>query len=136
MLRSCPYCGRIHDSRFDCGKRPVQKKFYPKKRGAADLFRSTKEWQRTREMVRARDRNLCRWCLSRGMLSYDKLSVHHIEPLEQAWELRSEEDNLITLCPICHEMAESGKIPRDALKRLAQEPPRLSPPLPRNGKKW
>ena len=99
------------------------------------MFRSTKEWQRTREMVRARDRNLCRWCLSRGMLSYDKLSVHHIEPLEQAWELRSEEDNLITLCPICHEMAESGKIPRDALHKLTQEPTRISP-LPQNGEKW
>ena len=115
MRIACPYCGRIHDRRFDCGRRPKA----DKKRDAADGFRSTRAWQKRREEIRRRDRNLCRWCLAAGTLTYGALSVHHIEPLEEAWALRMEESNLITLCSCCHEQAEAGKIPRDALHRLA-----------------
>lgn len=123
MLRACQYCGRIHDSSFDCGRKPVR----AKKRSNTDVFRSSRPWQRKRDDIRGRDRNFCRWCLAQGTLNCADLSVHHIEPLEQAWEMRLEDDNLITLCGRCHELAEAGKIPREDLRVLAQQPPKLSP---------
>lgn len=122
MLKACPYCGRIHERGFDCGKRPVYSRFQKQ-----DAFRSTKAWQRKRACIRERDLHLCRWCLTKGRLSYTDLSVHHIEPLQEAWELRLEENNLITLCSGCHEQAEAGKIPRTVLHELTKIPPQLSP---------
>ena len=127
MLKSCPYCGRIHDSRFDCGKKPKRTKWTGKGCSQLDAFRGSKSWQRMRETIRARDRSLCRWCLAYGTLTCSGLSVHHIEPLAEAWELRLEESNLITLCGQCHEMAEAGKIPRAMLHDLTSQPPQLSP---------
>lgn len=52
------------------------------------------------------------------------LSVHHIEPLEERFDLRLENDNLVTCCSRHHEMAEAGKIPREYLHALAQVSPR------------
>ena len=123
MLRACPYCGRIHGRRFDCGKRPMRKRAKQQ-----DAFRSTAQWQRRRDSVRARDGNLCRACLAAGRLTYSGLSVHHIEPLEEAWDLRLDEGNLITLCGYHHELAEAGKLPRAMLHELAAAPLSLSPP--------
>lgn len=53
----------------------------------------------------------------------DRLSVHHIEPLEQRPDLRDEDRNLITLCAACHESAEAGAIDRVVLHSLAISPP-------------
>ncbi|MCI7325839.1 HNH endonuclease [bacterium] len=130
MLKSCQYCGRIHDTHYDCGRRPKS----GRKPDAADRFRWTKQWQRKREQIRERVRILCRWWLEHGRLSYDSLSVHHIVPLAEAWDLRVDDGNLITLCGKCHEEAEAGKISRDELRDLAEREPRLSSPLPRTGK--
>ena len=52
------------------------------------------------------------------------LSVHHIEPLDERFDLRLEDENLITCCPWHHKMAEDGDIPRDYLHELAQTSPR------------
>ena len=41
MLKSCKYCGRVHDSRFDCGRRP---RFARARRTAEHEFRSKKIW--------------------------------------------------------------------------------------------
>lgn len=114
MLRSCQYCGRIHDRKFNCGKKPV----YQKKRTDIDTFRSSKAWQRKREQIRQRDLNLCRVCFSRGLYIYDNLSVHHIIPIDQDYEKRLDEGNLITLCDVHHEMAENGEIDAETLKML------------------
>ena len=122
MLKACPYCGRIHDKKFDCGKRPTFGRYQQQ-----DAFRSTQAWQHKRAWIRERDMHLCRWCLTLGRLSYTNLSVHHIEPLHEAWGERLEDSNLITLCSPCHEQAEAGKIPRAALHELTHTPPQLSP---------
>ena len=123
MLRACPYCGRSHGRRFDCGKRPMRKRSKQQ-----DAFRSTAQWQHKRDSVRARDGNLCRACLAAGRLTCSGLSVHHIEPLEEAWGLRLDESNLVTLCGYHHELAEAGKLPRAMLHELAAAPLSLSPP--------
>ena len=40
MLKSCKYCGRYHDSKYDCGKRPKKIKIRTENSG----FRSTAAW--------------------------------------------------------------------------------------------
>ena len=54
MLKACPYCGRIHDKKYDCGKRPTFGRYQQQ-----DAFRSTQAWQRKRAWIRERDMHLC-----------------------------------------------------------------------------
>lgn len=42
MLKSCKYCLKIHDSKLDCDKKPVRKKYGNNK----DKFRWTHAWQK------------------------------------------------------------------------------------------
>ncbi len=42
-------------------------------------------------------------------------------PIADAWDDRLNDDNLITLCREHHEMAEQGKIDRDALRLIARK---------------
>lgn len=73
----------------------------------------------------ARDGWLCRVCLLNKEDNRDKytstgLSVHHIEPLREAYDRRLDDSNLITLCEACHESAEKGEIGRDILHQIAR----------------
>ena len=61
------------------------------------------------------------------------VEVHHITPLNEDYDLRLDNDNLICLCRYHHELAEKGQISRDLLKKLACLPPE-NPPLPFNSK--
>lgn len=113
MLRSCPVCGRIHDSRIKCRS----KQRVPRE-SRASRYRSTADWQRTRNEARERDMNMCVKCRSLGVVTTDGLSVHHIVPLEEDFGLRNELDNCVTLCPMHHEEAERGDISRSELRGL------------------
>lgn len=117
-LKSCPYCGRIHDRQYDCGKRPVYKR-----RTIQDKYRDTYAWQCKRKEINERDYFLCRYCLLSGNITVNNLSVHHIEPLKERPDLQDDDDNLITLCDICHKKAEAGLINRNLLHLLTQSPP-------------
>lgn len=123
MLKACPYCGRVHDRKYDCGRKPVQGKRWKEQ----DTFRSSRAWQRKRAEIRERDLNLCRMCLAQGKLVCEDLSVHHIVPLEQSAALRLDDSNLITLCSRCHELAEAGRIRQDYLRGLTMAAPELPP---------
>lgn len=119
MLKSCQYCGKIHDSKFDCGKKP-QKRYNRTKK---NKFRSTAVWQHKTVEIRERDNYLCVACFNNlngtiRKLNHDDLSVHHIEPLEERYDLRFDNDNLITLCRNHHEMAENGAISKADLKKI------------------
>ena len=122
MLRSCSYCGRIHDSRYDCGKKPRRfKKKYEK-----DSFRSTAAWQRKAGENRDRDNHLCQVCIrnlyeTRVRLNSVDLSVHHAIPLREDYELRLSNDNLLTLCKRHHEMAEDGVIPLSEIQAIIRQ---------------
>lgn len=127
MLKSCPYCGMIHPAGFICPKKPERGK---KRSSKADHFRKSWAWQRKRIQILKRDFYLCRACNAGGYgvlgvpgVNQD-LSVHHIEPLEERFDLRLEDDNWVTCCSRHHEMAEAGKIPREYLHALAQVSPR------------
>lgn len=59
--------------------------------------------------------------ITKDSLRTDELSVHHIIPLNEDFNRRLDEDNLITLCSRHHEDAEAGKISRATLLKLARE---------------
>jgi len=114
MLKSCKYCGRIHDSKYDCGMKPKRKKEGNEK----DKFRWSRKWREKRNQIVQRDNYLCLVCKHRGKYNYNDLEVHHITSLEEDFNRRLDEDNLITLCSECHELAESGAISKDYLYKL------------------
>lgn len=122
MLKSCSYCGRIHDTKYDCGKRPQRQK----KITYIDQFRSSRKWREKREQIRRRDLNLCQICIRNlyetdRQYNYERLSVHHAIPMETDFNKRLDDDNLITACDKHHEMAESGAIPYEVIKNIIDE---------------
>lgn len=54
-------------------------------------------------------------------LNTEGLSVHHIIPIEEDYDLRLDDENLITVCEVHHEMCEAGKIDRDVQRQLVKE---------------
>lgn len=122
VLKSCKYCGRVHDSKYDCGRKPE-----PHKRITyIDQFRSSRRWREKREQIRRRDKSLCQICIRKlygaeRQYNYENLSVHHAIPIEADYNLRLDDDNLLTVCGIHHEMAEAGKIPYEEVKRIIDE---------------
>lgn len=116
MKKSCPYCGHIHEKDFICPKKPK-----PQSKERTDIvrFRSSSKWQKIRDFIVKRDHFLCRICLENGVFTSGDLQVHHITPLAADFALRCDPDNLITLCPKCHEDAERGAISADRLRELA-----------------
>lgn len=122
MLKSCKYCTRIHDSKFDCGKKPQRRKQCNDK----DRFRWTQAWQKKREEIKRRDNYLCQMCIrllydTHNRYTYNGLQVHHVIPLEEDFEKRLDNDSLITLCERHHEMAEKGDISRRKILDIVKE---------------
>jgi 5-methylcytosine-specific restriction endonuclease McrA len=113
---------RIHDSKYDCGKKPKRSKQGNDK----DKFRWSQTWQKKREEIKQRDGYLCQICIRRlyntvNQYTYDDLEVHHVVPLEEDFDRRLDNDNLITLCERHHEMAERGEIPRQEILSIISE---------------
>lgn len=126
MMASCRYCGRAHPVGVTCPKKPrgAYSKGAPTQ---ADRYRRSKKWQRVRDGILERDYHLCRVCFEGAQGVYGGgLQVHHIVPLAEDYSLRADEGNLVSLCPVHHKMAEEGKLGREALRRLAENPPRWS----------
>lgn len=116
MLKSCKYCMRIHDSKYDCGKKPKRKKEGNEK----DKFRWSRKWREKRNIIVERDNHLCLICKTNGRYNYSNLEVHHITSLEEDFDRRLDDDNLITLCEEHHELAESGEISKEYLYKLLE----------------
>lgn len=53
--------------------------------------------------------------------SFKNLETHHIEPLNENYDRRLDNLNLIVLCQQHHKMAEKGDIPRKYLFELAEK---------------
>lgn len=116
MLKSCKYCGRIHDNKFDCGMKPKRKK----EPTQINKFRWSRKWTEKREQIRERDNYLCLVCKAENRFTYEDLEVHHIVPLEEDYNLRLDDDNLITLCVIHHKAADREEIDREYLYKLLE----------------
>lgn len=122
MMKSCKYCGRIHDSKYDCGQKP--KRIGYKKGTDTDKFHSTNRWTELSKKIRRRDNYLCQACLNNldgqgSRITIQDISVHHIIPVGEAWELRYDRANLISLCREHHEQAEAGTLSRAKLTTIA-----------------
>lgn len=77
------------------------------------------DWDSIRMSVRERDRNICQNC--RRSFGAQPLHVHHIVPfrLFSSPEEANKHQNLITLCPDCHRLAEERAYVRSGLTGLA-----------------
>lgn len=122
MLKSCQYCGRIHDSKYNCKMKPQRNS----KRTQKDGFRYTSAWQQKREEIKIRDKYLCQICIRnlygtiRQYNSMD-LSVHHAHKLNDAYEQRLDNNNLLTLCGYHHKLADDGMIPKEVILSVIRE---------------
>lgn len=122
MLKSCQYCGKIHDSKYICSERPKRNKAITE----ADKFRCTSLWQKKREEIKKRDLHLCQICireLYNTVTKYNtkELSVHHNIPINEDYNKRLDNNNLLTLCNYHHEMCECGEIQREEVQRIIYE---------------
>ena len=128
MLKSCSYCGKIHDRRQPCGAKPMRdyKNEYKYADKERTLFRGSAEWKNKREQIKQRDSYCCQVCLvspapNARRYNTDKISVHHIESLSRAWGKRLDDSNLITLCSYHHQLADTGKIEKSFLRELIKK---------------
>lgn len=118
MLKSCHYCGGIDQRNYKCPSKQQLKR----KKESNDLnrFRWSRLWVNKSKWIRQRDKYLCQICLreqyyTQTKYNFNNLEVHHIVPLNEGWDKRLEDSNLITLCAYHHKMADRGEIPRDEL---------------------
>lgn len=84
-------------------------------------------WERIRQAVRQRDQFRCQVC---GLLESGKAHhVHHKTPLRSFHSLEEANrmENLITLCPNCHKIAESNVKIRSGLAGLGYAMGQLAP---------
>ena len=107
---------RIHDSKLDCGRKPKRQKPI----NDINKFRWSRKWREKREDIVERDLHLCQVCKIDNLFTYSNLEVHHITSLEEDFDKRLDDDNLITLCEMHHEKAERGEIKKEYLYKLFQ----------------
>lgn len=125
MLKSCKYCGRIHEEKNKCAQRIKAEAIRQEKRKQTDavFFRKTYLWTNKSKAVRKRDAYMCLCCLAelKGTVkkyNTENISVHHITPIVEDFSKRLDEFNLISVCDIHHEMCEAGEISRETQRAL------------------
>lgn len=121
MLKSCSYCGGIHQRNHKCSRRPKRKK----ETNEINKFRWSTVWMKKSKWIRERDKHLCQICLlerynTQTKYNFNNIEVHHIVPLIEDWNRRLDDTNLISLCAYHHKMADSGQIPKDELVGLVR----------------
>lgn len=123
MLKSCKYCGRIHDSKVDCGRKPV----FRRKIKGNEKIRYTKAMATKSEDIKRKAKYLCEVCFDEGVFNYNDLETHHIIKLIDEPDLALVDLNLICLCRKHHEKAEKGEISAIYLRKLAEKREKQSP---------
>lgn len=119
MLKSCQYCGRIHDEKFICEQkknninRKRERKYTHSER--YKTYIGNRYWTKLSRFIKERDLYICQIC---GKPSNE---VHHIIKIEEDEEKAYEETNLISLCHRCHLMAEKGLITKEKLDEKVKE---------------
>lgn len=122
MLKSCTYCGKIHDSKYVCNKKMKNSKQITQ----ADKFRATSAWQKKRTEIKKRDLYLCQICIrelynTANKYNTEDLGVHHNIPINEDYNKRLDNNNLLTVCGFHHELCENGQIPRDEVQEIINE---------------
>lgn len=124
MYKSCSHCGIVPDTHICPYRRAYRTKVEDTK---AKRFRSSSRWTNKSIEIKQRDKYLCQVCIRNlystlNVLNYDKLEVHHIVPINEDYEKRLDNDNLITLCTFHHKMADANEIPREELAEMVSRP--------------
>ena len=119
MLKTCSICGKIHDFNKTC-KRVSTKKFTLESK-----FRKSYQWTVKSKQIRQRDKYLCQICIrdkydTNCLFNSNDLEVHHIIPINEDYNLRLDDMNLITLCRYHHEMAEKQIISKKELIEIVE----------------
>ncbi|HBJ2612659.1 TPA: HNH endonuclease [Clostridium botulinum] len=130
LKKLCPGCGKLIDyySRYciDCSNKYKEKNKIRHKQYKANRtdkkeqrFYVSKAWLRFREVIKQRDKGLCKLCLSKGNIKYMD-TVHHIEELKDCWDKRLNPNNLISLCESCHKKVHIEHLKGDIEKKEMQ----------------
>ena len=119
MYKTCKMCGVVPEDHI-CPHRKSRQKSGDRQ---SDRFRKTKAWTNKSIEIRQRDRYLCQVCLlnlynTLSFLNYKTVEVHHITPINEDYNRRLDNDNLISLCSYHHKMADKGQIPRAELYEI------------------
>lgn len=119
---TCKYCG-ITSRGHNCPHKKSRQKTGDRQ---SDRFRKTKAWTNKSIEIRQRDKYLCQVCLRNlyntlSFLNYKTVEVHHITPIEEDYNRRLDNDNLISLCSYHHKMADKGEIPKEELYKIVME---------------
>lgn len=122
MLKTCNHCGVVSEGHICPHKKSRQKNGDRQ----SDKFRNTTRWQRKRDEIKVRDRYLCQICIrdrynTLSFLNYKTVEVHHITPINEDYNRRLDNDNLISLCSYHHKMADKGQIPREELYEIVSD---------------
>ena len=120
-LVTCRYCGIVPRGHQCPNKKSRQKADNSK----AVKFRNTKVWMRKSIEIKQRDRYLCQLCLRSlyntiDWLNYKTIEVHHIVGINEDYNKRLDNDNLISLCSYHHKMADKGDIPKQVLQDIVK----------------
>lgn len=128
MLKSCKYCGRIHDARFHCKQRvdADRDRWAKRKDEIAQKFRNSVLWKNKRKQVLQRQNYICACCAEEMEGTLDRLNtediqVHHIVPIQENYDRRLDDSNLIGVCALHHEMCESGRISRKKQREIVEK---------------
>lgn len=87
MLKSCSYCGSIHDRKHKCSKKPNRNY----KVTHVDKFRWSKAWQSKRKEINERDKYLCQICIrerynTQQKYNFTNIEAHHIVPIVEDYD--------------------------------------------------
>ena len=85
-------------------------------------FYKSKEWKYKRQKILRRDNYECQDCKRKGRYSR-ATTVHHIKHLEQFPELALVDENLESLCSICHNIEHPEKLMSKEVKKKRQITP-------------
>jgi 5-methylcytosine-specific restriction protein A len=64
-------------------------------------FYNSSEWKALRNYKFGQANGLCEHCLKKGIVRQGR-EVHHRISIEEDWNKRLDIDNLVLLCPDCH----------------------------------
>lgn len=118
-LRTCIYCGRVHDDSFKCNFKP--KKNWNKYKTETDKLRNKKAWARLAERVKKDSNYLCQVCFDKGRFVYNGLEAHHIIKISDNPDKLLDENNVVCLCRYCHRQADRGELATEYLRELAKK---------------
>lgn len=103
----CEQCEDKYLNRLRSGSKQRYKDYNHNKRDiVTQAFYNSKEWKQAREAAKIRDKGLCRLCYSLGKINYID-NVHHIEPIKESPDLKTDINNLICLCNQCHKQTHN-----------------------------